>query len=55
MRIAVYGAGAVGGYLGARLSQGGHSVHYLARPAWVDALRGRGLRLTYATASTVVA
>jgi len=45
VRFAVYGTGAVGGYLGARLSQGGHTVRFLARPTWVDALRRRGLRL----------
>ena len=33
MRIAVIGAGAVGGLLGARLQQAGHDVHFVARGA----------------------
>ena len=45
MRFVIFGTGAVGGYIGARLSQGGHPVRFLARPDWVNALRGRGLRL----------
>lgn len=46
MRIAVVGAGAVGGYFGALLAQAGHEVSFLARGAQLDALRARGLRLT---------
>lgn len=33
MRVAVFGAGAVGGYLGSCLSQGGADVHFIARGA----------------------
>lgn len=43
MRILIYGTGAVGAYLGARLHRAGHHVSFLARPAWVEALRTRGL------------
>ncbi len=39
------GAGAVGGYFGARLLQGGHDVLFVARGANLAALRERGLRL----------
>jgi 2-dehydropantoate 2-reductase len=46
MRIAVIGAGAVGGYFGALLARGGHEVMFLARGAQLAALRTRGLRLT---------
>lgn len=46
MRIAVVGAGAVGGYFGALLARGGHDVMFLARGAQLAALRARGLRLT---------
>jgi 2-dehydropantoate 2-reductase len=47
MRIAVIGAGAVGGYFGALLAQGGNEVSFLARGAQLEALRTRGgLRLT---------
>ena len=45
MRVAVFGAGAVGGYLGSRLAEGGADVHYIARGAHLAALRERGLTL----------
>lgn len=44
MRIAVYGAGGVGGYFGGRLARGaGADVHLIARGAHLAALRRRGL------------
>jgi 2-dehydropantoate 2-reductase len=43
MRFAIFGAGAVGGYFGARLAQAGHDVAFIARGAHLDALRKRGL------------
>lgn len=43
MRFAIYGAGAVGGFLGARLLEGGHEVRFLARGTNLEALRQRGL------------
>ena len=45
MRIAVMGAGAVGGYFGARLSRGGHDVVFIARGAHLAAIRTDGLRV----------
>jgi 2-dehydropantoate 2-reductase len=45
MRIAVYGAGGVGGYFGGRLAQAGAEVHFIARGAHLQALRERGLRV----------
>src|SRR5215470_13976912 len=45
MRIAVYGAGGVGGYFGGRLAQAGAEVHFIARGAHLRALRERGLRV----------
>ena len=45
MRIAVMGAGAVGGYLGGMLARGGHSVSLLARGQHLDAIRRQGLRV----------
>src|SRR5713101_7901956 len=45
MKIAVVGAGGVGGYFGARLARGGEDVHFLARGAHVAAMRERGLRI----------
>lgn len=45
MRIAVMGAGGVGGYFGARLSRGGHDVAFIARGAQLAAIRAGGLRV----------
>ncbi|MFA7505897.1 MAG: 2-dehydropantoate 2-reductase [Burkholderiaceae bacterium] len=45
MKIAVMGAGAVGCYYGARLHQAGHEVVLIGRPALVEAVNERGLRL----------
>ena len=45
MRIAVMGAGSVGGYLGGMLSRGGHDVSLIARGAHLAAIRERGLRV----------
>jgi len=45
MRFAIVGAGAVGGYFGARLVQAGHEVTFLARGAHLRVLRERGLTL----------
>ena len=44
MRVIVYGAGAVGGLIGARLFQAGTEVVLIARGAHHDAIRDRGLR-----------
>lgn len=46
MRIAVMGAGAVGGYFGAKLASAGHEVAFIARGKHLDALRAHGLRIT---------
>src|SRR5690606_34146575 len=43
-RIAVIGSGAVGGYYGARLAQGGHDVRFLCRSD-LDVVRRQGLRI----------
>src|SRR5215470_4315858 len=45
MRIAVYGAGGVGGYFGGRLAQAGAEVAFIARGAHLRALREHGLRV----------
>src|SRR6266511_5673814 len=45
MRIAVMGAGAVGGYFGARLARGGHELVFIARGRHLEALRRDGLRV----------
>jgi len=45
MRIAVMGAGGVGGYFGGRLAQAGHEVSFVARGRHLAALQTRGLTL----------
>jgi 2-dehydropantoate 2-reductase len=45
MRICVYGAGAIGGLIGARLVQAGEDVTLIARGPHLAAMRERGLRL----------
>ena len=45
MKIAIIGAGGVGGYFGARLVQAGADVHFVARGAHLAALRSDGLRV----------
>lgn len=43
MRIAIFGAGGVGGYFGGRLAQAGHAVAFVARGSHLAALRRDGL------------
>ena len=45
MKLAVYGAGGVGGYFGGRLAQAGADVSLIARGDHLDALRRDGLRV----------
>jgi 2-dehydropantoate 2-reductase len=45
MRVAVFGAGAVGSYLGSRLAAARADVHLVARGAHLEALREKGLTL----------
>lgn len=45
MRIAIIGAGAVGGYYGALLSRAGADVSFVARGAHRDAIRANGLQI----------
>ena len=45
MKIAIVGAGGLGGYFGARLAQGGHDVAFVARGRHLEALRTHGLRV----------
>jgi 2-dehydropantoate 2-reductase len=46
MKIAVIGAGGVGGSFGAALARAGADVWFLARGAHLDAMRANGLRIT---------
>jgi 2-dehydropantoate 2-reductase len=45
MKIAVMGAGGVGGYVGGRLADAGEEVHFIARGRHLEALKARGLRI----------
>ncbi len=45
MKIAILGAGGVGGYYGGILARAGHAVALLARGDHLDALRSRGLEV----------
>ncbi len=54
MRFVVYGAGAVGGVIAARLHLGGEDVQVVARGAHLDAIRRTGLRLVTADEEAVV-
>ena len=45
MRIAVMGAGSIGGYFGGMLARGGNEVTLIARGAHLTAIRERGLQI----------
>jgi len=45
VKIAIFGAGAIGGYLGARLAKAGAEVTLIARGAHLQAMQRNGLRL----------
>ncbi len=45
LKICVYGAGAIGGYLAVQLALAGHDVCVIARGAHLEAIRERGLKL----------
>ena len=52
--IAVYGAGAVGCFFGAKLAEAGHAVRLIARPPHVAAIRADGLRFESAAGTRFV-
>jgi 2-dehydropantoate 2-reductase len=45
MKVAVVGAGAIGGYLGAKLARAGEAVTFIARNRNLEAINARGFRL----------
>ncbi|MFM0725746.1 2-dehydropantoate 2-reductase [Paraburkholderia strydomiana] len=45
MKVVIYGAGAIGGWMGVKLAQAGHDVGVVARGSTLAALREQGLRL----------
>jgi 2-dehydropantoate 2-reductase len=54
VRIVVYGAGAIGGVVGARLFEHGHDVVFIARGPHYEALRDHGLRIETPVSASVV-
>lgn len=55
MKIAVIGAGAIGGYVGAKLALAGEAVTFIARGANLAAIRERGMKLVGAGGDEQVA
>lgn len=55
MRIAVVGAGSIGGYLGALLSAAGDDVTFIARGANLEAIRSRGMKVVTEDGREVIA
>lgn len=49
MKICIYGAGAIGGYMGVMLKRGGLDVSLVARGAHLEAIKARGLTLVTKT------
>lgn len=45
MKVCIYGAGAIGGYLGVQLARAGADVSLIARGAHLQAMRANGLKL----------
>ncbi len=54
MKILVYGAGAVGGYIGGRLCQAGHDVTFIVREVTEKAIGEQGLSITEDNNTVVV-
>jgi 2-dehydropantoate 2-reductase len=55
MRIAVIGAGGIGGYFGGRLAQTGHDVTFVARGEHLEAIRTKGLSVASVAGDFAVA
>ena len=45
MKIAVIGAGAIGGYVGLKLALAGEDVTFMVRGAHLEAIRAHGMKL----------
>jgi 2-dehydropantoate 2-reductase len=54
MRVAVLGAGGIGGYYGALLARAGHNVAFIARGAHLEAMQRRGLTLRTAEGESTI-
>jgi len=54
MKICIYGAGAIGGYLGVQFARAGADVSLVARGAHLAAMRAHGLKLLIGDEARVV-
>ena len=54
MRICVFGAGAIGGYMGVKLAEAGADVSLVARGPHLAAMKSNGLRLIEEAGDTIV-
>src|SRR5437763_13991486 len=55
MKIAIIGAGAIGGYVGVKLALSGEDVTFIVRGANLDAIRRDGMKLVMSDGSSHVA
>ena len=55
MKIAIIGAGAIGGYVGVKLALAGEDVTFIVRGANLEAIRANGMKLIMADGSEHVA
>src|SRR5215472_3952831 len=55
MKIAIIGAGAIGGYVGVKLALAGEDVTFIVRGANLEAIRGNGMRLVMSDGAEHVA
>ena len=55
MKIAIIGAGAIGGYVGVKLALAGEDVIFIARGANLEAIRRHGMKLRLHDGSEQVA
>jgi len=55
MRLVIFGAGAIGGVVGARLHESGYAVTLIARGAHLNTIREHGLTLVTPDQRTVLA
>jgi 2-dehydropantoate 2-reductase len=55
MRVAIIGAGAIGGYVGVKLALAGEDVTFIVRGANLAAIRAHGMKLIHADGSELVA
>jgi len=54
MKIAIVGAGGVGGYFGARLAAAGEEVHFIARGTHLESIQKHGLQVFSASGDALI-